>query len=133
MRLIKPVKAILSYNIPMDFQDIIKRARDIKESYQVLNRTEGYRTWGVNEYAEGFVGDVGDLMKLVMAKKGLRFVDEDVDAKLKHELADCLWSIIVIADELDIDLEQEFVNTMNTLEGKISGRKVITAKKARRI
>jgi hypothetical protein len=39
------------------------------------------------------VGDVGDLMKLVMAKEGAREI-QDVDEKLQHELAACLWSVL---------------------------------------
>lgn len=110
----------------MQFQDIIKRARTIKKAYNELNRREGNKVWSVSEYVEGFVGDVGDLMKLIMAKKGFRFSEEEnVSAALKHELADCLWSVLVIADELGINLEKELAATMNKLENKITERRVI--------
>lgn len=110
----------------MQFQDIIKRARAIKKAYDALNRREGNKVWGVSEYTQGLVGDVGDLMKLIMAKKGFRFsAEENVSAALKHELADCLWSVLMIADELGINLEKEFVATMNKLESKITERRVI--------
>lgn len=110
----------------MQFQDIIKRARTIKKAYNELNRREGNQVWSVSEYVEGFVGDVGDLMKLIMAKKGFRFSEEEnVSAALKHELADCLWSVLVIADELGINLEKELAATMNKLENKITERRVI--------
>ncbi len=113
----------------MEFKDLAKRAKDIKDAYAVLNRIEGARKWGVEEYTQGFVGDVGDLVKLVMAKKGFRFYDENIDQKLAHELADCLWAVMVIASELDVDLETEFVKTMDFLEQKIDERKVIKSKK----
>lgn len=64
---------------------------------------------------QGFVVDVGDLMKLVMAKAGARRVD-DVDRKLAHELSDCLWSVLVLARLYDLDLEKEFLQTMAELE-----------------
>ena len=70
----------------------------------------------------GFVGDVGDLVKLVMAKEGIREV-ENVDDKLKHELADCLWSILVIASNYGIDIEKSFMETMDELEKRISSEK----------
>jgi NTP pyrophosphatase (non-canonical NTP hydrolase) len=66
----------------------------------------------------GFVGDVGDLSKLVMAKANLRHIS-DVDAKIAHELADCLWSVLVIADRLDVDLEDAFSKTMAELDGRL--------------
>lgn len=58
-------------------------------------------------------------MKLVMAKQGLRKMD-DVDAKLRHELADCLWAILVIADEVGVDLEEAFGETIKELRTRIS-------------
>lgn len=110
----------------MQFQDIIKRARAIKKAYEELNRREGGRVWGASEYAQGLVGDVGDLMKLIMAKKGFRFsAEENVSAALKHELADCVWALLMIADELGINLEKEFIATMNKLESKMTERRVI--------
>lgn len=63
----------------------------------------------------GFMGDIGDLMKLIQAKNGVRAIP-DVDDKLAHELADCLWSICVLADLYKIDLEQAFVKTMDEIE-----------------
>lgn len=118
----------------MEFKDLIEKARNLKAAYALLNRTEGAKKWGTNEYMQGFVGDVGDLSKLIMAKKGFRFdQNSKIDEKLAHELADCLWSIITLADELDVDLEAEFIKTMNKLEVKISDRKIIKDKKFRRL
>lgn len=110
----------------MQFQDIIKRARAVKRAYGELNRREGNKVWGASEYTQGLVGDVGDLMKLIMAKKGFRFSEEEnIGAALRHELADCLWSIFMIADELDINLEKEFLATMSKLEAKIAPRRIV--------
>jgi NTP pyrophosphatase (non-canonical NTP hydrolase) len=66
----------------------------------------------------GFVGDVGDLSKIIMAKHGLRAMD-DVDRKLAHELSDCLWSVLVLASKYGIDLSLEFQKTMNDLDARI--------------
>lgn len=66
----------------------------------------------------GFVGDVGDLSKLIMAKSGLREIN-NVDQKLAHELADCLWSVLVLASKYEIDLAYHFFKTMDELEARI--------------
>ncbi|MEK7624022.1 MAG: nucleotide pyrophosphohydrolase [Patescibacteria group bacterium] len=102
----------------MDFKEIIKRAKEIQKAYRLFNQKNGQAEWDVSAYTQGFVGDVGDLMKLIMAKNNLRQGD-DLDKKLSHELSDCLWSIIVIAIELDIDLEKEFLKSMDDLETKV--------------
>lgn len=70
---------------------------------------------------QGFVGDVGDLMKLVMAKSGMRAIP-DADRKLAHELSDCLWSVLVLARLYDVDLEKEFLHTMDEIEHKLAAR-----------
>jgi NTP pyrophosphatase (non-canonical NTP hydrolase) len=66
----------------------------------------------------GFVVDVGDLAKLVMAKEGLREVS-DLDDRLAHELADCLWSVLVLADLCGVDLERAFAHTMDGIAAKL--------------
>lgn len=95
-------------------QDLVKRAQEIRAKYDELNAHDSHKKWTASEYAEGLVGDVGDLMKLVMAKEGKRR-GEDIDAKLQHELSDCLWSLLIIASEYNIDLEQSFFATMDEL------------------
>ncbi len=103
----------------MDIQELQKRAGEIRDLYEQLNLKERGVTWTRLQLAQGFVGDVGDLQKIVMAKEGLRAMD-DVDAKLEHELADCLWSILVLAQKYDVDLEKGFLKTMNDLEKRIT-------------
>lgn len=90
----------------MDFRDIEKRALVIRDQYNRYNRQQGNRPWGVAEHAQGFIGDAGDLIKLIMAQGGYRsYPAPYLKEKLSHELADCLWSIMVISDELGIDLQ----------------------------
>lgn len=88
---------------------------DVREKYSILEKSKYGREWTPGEIAQGFVGDVGDLMKLVMTKEGVRDLD-DVDERLRHELSDCLWSLLVIAKKYDIDLEQSFLITMDELD-----------------
>jgi NTP pyrophosphatase (non-canonical NTP hydrolase) len=74
----------------------------------------GRKAWTRDEIMQGFVGDVGDLMKLTMARNGVRPI-ADVDRKLGHELADCLWSVLVLAELHGVDLEQEFHQMVATV------------------
>lgn len=102
----------------MQYEDLLKRAVEIRTKYDELNATRGVQ-WDEQNLMSGFVGDVGDLSKIIMAKHGLRAMD-DVDAKLAHELADCLWSVLVLADKYKIDLADEFMKNMDGLEKRIS-------------
>ena len=49
----------------------------------------------------------------------------DAESKLAHELADCLWSVIVLADVHNIDLEAAFLKTMDDLENHIKKNPVV--------
>ncbi len=88
----------------------------IRQCFAACEQRRTGRTWTREEIMQGFVVDLGDLMKLVMAKAGARRVEGDVDAKLAHELSDCLWSVLVLAKLYDVDLEKEFLKTMDELE-----------------
>ncbi|HQM15774.1 MAG TPA: MazG nucleotide pyrophosphohydrolase domain-containing protein [Candidatus Woesebacteria bacterium] len=54
-----------------------------------------------------------------MTKSGVRSTDS-VDEKLAHELSDCLWSLLVLADKYNINLEKSFLDTMTKFEERIS-------------
>lgn len=103
----------------MELSQLTERALQIRQAFAEREKRRTGREWTREEVMQGFVGDVGDLMKLTMAKSGIRQID-GVDAKLAHELADCLWSILVLAKLHDVDLEKEFLATMKLLETKLA-------------
>jgi len=102
----------------MKFDEIQERAIEIRNKYDALNQAKRGVTWNEQQLMAGFVGDVGDLSKIIMAKHGLRAMD-DVDQKLAHELSDCLWSILVLAGKYNVDLAREFMKTMDELDKRI--------------
>lgn len=105
------------------FSDLSAKAVAVRNHYNELQKTDGKKIWNAQDRMAGFVGDVGELSKLVMVKHGLRRGPENIDEALAHELSDCLWSIMVIADELGIDLEQAFANSMSELHERIEREK----------
>ena len=103
----------------MEFSTLIQRAKQIRERYENYEKSQYGRAWTDEEIALGFVGDVGDLVKLIQARNGVRHIP-DVHTALEHELADCLWSVIVLAQAYDVDLERAFTHTMDILERNLS-------------
>jgi NTP pyrophosphatase (non-canonical NTP hydrolase) len=103
----------------MDFSDLKQSALRLNELYEQLETRRHGRVWSTQELALGFVGDVGDLAKLIQARSGVRDI-EDSEAKLAHELSDCLWSIIVLAHKCGIDLEAAFVSNTRALAAHVS-------------
>lgn len=116
------------------FQELERRAREIRELYAIQANAAGRSRWGAAEYLQGFVGDVGALAKLVMRKNGVRAdgaSERELDAKLAHELADCLWSVLVLADELGVDLERAFFATMAELQARFPEKSAKSARGGR--
>lgn len=105
----------------MTYESLLNQASSVAAKYDQLNKKQRGRTWSATDLMSGFVGDVGDLSKIIMAKEGLREI-ENVDAKLAHELADCLWSVLVLAAKYQIDLPREFSTTMQELDEKITAQ-----------
>ena len=103
----------------MELAELTRRAVEVRVRFAAAETDRGGPPWSRAELAQGFAGDVGALMKLVMAKEGRREGPPELDAKLAHELADCLWSVLVLADAYGVDLERAFVTTMDALKAKL--------------
>jgi NTP pyrophosphatase (non-canonical NTP hydrolase) len=101
------------------FREVQERALAVGRRYAEVERSSYGREWSGEDLALGLVGDVGDLVKLVQTKEGVRST-ENVDERLAHELADCLWSVLVLADRYGVDLERAFAGTMDELEARLA-------------
>lgn len=99
----------------MDIKSLEERAMQIRQKFGDYEEAQVGKRWTRQDIMLGFVGDVGDLAKLVMAMESLRQID-DKEAKLAHELADCLWSVLVLAKMYEVDIEAAFSKTMAELE-----------------
>ena len=103
----------------MKFSELEESALKLNKLYEELAIKSYGRAWTTEELALGFVGDIGDLAKLVQANAGIRKID-DLKSKLGHELSDCLWSVIVLANKCGIDLETEFSRNIKELTDHVS-------------
>jgi NTP pyrophosphatase (non-canonical NTP hydrolase) len=95
----------------VDLEALQAQALELTEKFDRLNTARGQTPWNSKDLVLGFVGDVGDLAKAVQAAEGSRTLPAGTGS-IRHELADCLWSVLVLADRYDIDLEAAFTDTM---------------------
>ena len=102
----------------MEFQNLIDEALTVRKMYEEKEKQLYGSAWTIEEIALGFVGDVGDLAKLILAENGRRNITDSKE-KLEHELADCLWSIIVLSKLHDVNLEISFIKTMEELKNHL--------------
>ena len=102
----------------MEFAELKLKALAVRGRYEAHEISTFGRAWSDEELLLGLLGDLGDLAKLIQAREGVRAV-EHVEERLEHELADVLWSVIVLAERCGIDLEAAFVQTMGELGARI--------------
>jgi NTP pyrophosphatase (non-canonical NTP hydrolase) len=102
----------------MDLQKIIHRAMDLRRQYEV-RETDLYGAPSTSvDIARAFAGDVNNLVKLIEAVQGQREIANSKE-KLEAQLAHCLWSVVIVAQMHDVDLETSFMEAMDRLEAHL--------------
>ena len=84
------------------------------------NTTYG-KTWTRMDLAMGMAIDFGDFIRLAQAVDGKRVI-ANAQEKMKHELADLLWSVFVLSQKYEIDLEKAFLAAMDNLDRTLSDK-----------
>ena len=105
----------------MDIAEASRCAIEIRRFYARYEQKLYGRSQQPQDVAVGFVGDVGDLLKLVQAQEGIRNIPDAKD-KLAHALADCLQSVLLLAELYDINIEEAFAKTMDEIEEIVSAK-----------
>jgi NTP pyrophosphatase (non-canonical NTP hydrolase) len=105
----------------VEFEALIQRALAVRAEFAGFEVRNYGREWTTEELTLGLMNDVGDLAALVQASEGVRQA-EDLGNAIGHELSDCLWSVIVLADRLGVDLEAAFTQAMDDLHDHLRGR-----------
>ena len=100
----------------MDLRDAVAEAVRIRAKFATYEQLEYGREWSLSDLVAGLATDVGDLARLVAAKQGLRSAPEDLDAALAHEVADCLWAVLVIGAQVGVDVPTAFETGMRELD-----------------
>ena len=92
-----------------DIKVLEQRALEIKRKYDQQERDRNRQPWDAVKLTRDFKKDVSELLTIV---------EQDIidRKKLRHEIADCLWSVLVIAQKLDLDIERSFWTTMEELD-----------------
>lgn len=102
----------------MEFQKIVHRALDLRRQYEI-KETELYGSpHTTNDIAQAFAGDVNNLIKLIEAEQGQRVIANSKE-KLEAQLAHCLWSVVVLAQIHEVNLETAFMEAMDRLENHL--------------
>jgi len=88
-----------------DFSKMIERSKKIRDSYHQLERQNHGTEWTVEEDALAFLTDAGLVGRHTMSQQK-RWPANNTDNELEHKLGECIWWLIVLADRMNISIEE---------------------------
>ncbi len=100
----------------MLIEEMQARAVQVRQQFAAFERASYGQEWLVEDLVIGLTKDVGDLAEIVQRLEGKRVPrSQSAKAELEHEISDCLWSLLVIADRYNVDVSGAFARTMDGL------------------
>jgi len=103
-------------NTPLTFDEAALRSGRIRQLYHQLETRHHGEPWTKQEDMIGFLYDVGELGRLLMAAEGRWVAAEDGERQLEDKMAECLWWLFTLSERLGVDLSQAFRAKMDDLE-----------------
>jgi len=100
----------------VDLTAATARARHIRALYKQLEQRLHGSSWTPQEIMLGYLYDIGELGRLVMAAEGRWLHDGDPSPELEDKLSECLWWVLVLADRLGVEMTKAFTRKMNALD-----------------
>ena len=99
----------------MNIKQVIERSKKIRATYHQLEKQHHGSEWTVGEDALAFLTDAGLVGRHTMSQQK-RWPANNTDTELEHKLGECIWWLTVLADRMDIDIEEAVENFLNKTE-----------------
>lgn len=103
-----------------DFSSAIESSMQVRRLYHELEKRNHGAAWTKQEDVIGFVYDVGELGRMVMAAEGRWVHPGELGKDLGDKLSECLWWLFVLSERLGVDLNAAFASKLSELEGSLS-------------
>ena len=87
------------------FNEVVKRSVQIRKLYHKLERQYHKKKWTVEEDALAFLSDAALVGRLTMSQQGRWPISGATNPELQHKLGECIWWLIVLAERMDIDIQ----------------------------
>jgi hypothetical protein len=84
---------------------IVERSVQIRKLYHKLEQQYHKKKWTVEEDALAFLSDAGLVGRLTMSQQGRWPMPDKDSPELKHKLGECIWWLIVLAERMDVDIQ----------------------------
>ena len=89
----------------LDWKEIEERSLKIRKQYHQLEKKHHGSEWTIEEDALAFLTDAGLVGRHTMSQQG-RWLKGNTDTELQHKLGECIWWLTILADRMEIDLNE---------------------------
>lgn len=89
----------------------------VAETKKVKDKMPG-KPWGIYQRLNDLVEETGELANAIQVKEGWKTKNR-AKAELVNSVCDVLYSILLIAELYNIDLEKEYPDVLGEIEGRI--------------
>jgi len=103
-----------------DFTSAVERSMAVRRLYHELEKRNHGSPWTKQEDVIGFVYNVGELGRMVMAAEGRWVHPGELGKDLGDKLAECLWWLFVLSERLGVDLNGAFAAKLSELENSLA-------------
>jgi len=104
----------------MSFSEIVERSVKIRKLYHKLEKQYHDKEWSVEEDALAFLTDAGLVGRLTMSQQERWPKSGDTAAELEYKLSECIWWLVILADRMDINLNNSMSDFLSKLEKQLS-------------
>ncbi|MDI6046847.1 MazG-like protein [Flavobacterium yafengii] len=99
----------------IDFEQLKQRSLKIRKRYHELELMHHGSEWTVEEDALAFLTDAGLVGRFTMSQQG-RWPKENTQEQLKHKLGESIWWLTVLAERMNIDIDEATENFLTKTE-----------------
>jgi hypothetical protein len=90
----------------LDLTEIKERSLALRKRYHELEQQHHGSEWTVEEDALAFLTDAGLVGRLTMSQQGRWPKGNQSISELEHKLGECIWWLTVLADRMDLDINE---------------------------
>lgn len=100
----------------LTLNQLSERARTIRERYHQLEVLHQGGPWTIEEDALAFLTDAALVGRLTMAQQGRWPKGSEAHAELAHKLGESIWWLAVLADRMNLPLDESVNNFLTKTE-----------------
>lgn len=105
----------------MNLNEVIERSVQLRKGYHQLEKQYHEKEWTVEEDALAFLTDAGLVGRLTMSQQGRWPTNGDSKSELEHKLGECIWWLIILADRMNLDINEALENFLSNTEKNLKG------------